>query len=287
MNPPVINPQPTRGTLRASAIYNPQSVTISPLLLLLTSAVGLGAFFYPFFLPPAQVEETGSHAADAPLLLVLLIGLCLVVLLADLETRRLDARQVALLGILVATNAALRPLPGPSGFSAIFVLPILGGYVFGGGFGFLLGALSLLVSALFTAGVGPWLPFQMYALGWVGLSAGWLARPLARAGRRVERAALMAWGLVVGLAYGALMNLWFWPFTAPSAAADPTTAWDPAAGLLGTFQRYLGFYLLTSLPTDVLRGLGNAALFGLLALPLLKLLRRFRARFQYGVVHET
>ncbi len=265
------------------SIRRPQSVTISPLLLLLTSALGLGAFLYPFFVPQARVAENSAHAADAPLVFVLLIGLCLVVLLADLETRRLDARQVALLGILVATNAALRPLPGPSGFSAIFVLPILGGYVFGGGFGFLLGALSLLVSALFTAGVGPWLPFEMYALGWVGLSAGWLARPLAHADRRIERVALMVWGLVVGMAYGALMNLWFWPFTAPAAAADPGTAWDSTAGLLSSVQRYLGFYLLTSLPTDLMRGLGNAVLFGLLALPLLKLLRRVRARFQYEV----
>src|SRR5438477_4687948 len=122
---------------------------ISPWLLLFTSLVGGIAFLYPFFLPAASAGEEAAHGADAPLIFVLLVGLCLLVLLADLETHRLDARQVALLGVLVATNAALRPLPGPSGFSAIFVLPILGGYVFGGGFGFLLGALSMLVSALF------------------------------------------------------------------------------------------------------------------------------------------
>src|SRR4051812_6743487 len=142
-------------------------IAISPLLLVVTSLIGLGAFFYPFFLPAAPVGETGSHAGDAPLIFVLLIGLCVLLMLVDLETRRLDAKVVALLGILVATNAALRPLPGPGGFSLIYTLPLLGGYVFGGGFGFLLGALSVVVSALFTAGVGPWLPFQMFALGWV------------------------------------------------------------------------------------------------------------------------
>ncbi len=265
------------------ALKSPKSPTISPLLLLFTSLAGLVAFLYPFFAPPVAGGEETAHGADAPLIFVLLIGLCLLVLLADLETRRLDARQVALLGMLVATNAALRPLPGPSGFSAIFVLPILGGYVFGGGFGFLLGALSMLVSALFTAGVGPWLPFEMYGLGWVGLSAAWLPRRRAWPGGRVERLLLAGWGLVVGIGYGALLNLWFWPFQAPVFAGDPT-AWNRAAGVMGTLARYAAFYLATSLPTDLLRGLGNLLLLAVLAAPLLKLFRRVHERFTFTIV---
>jgi energy-coupling factor transport system substrate-specific component len=115
--------------------------TISPWLLALTSAVGVGAYLYPFFLPPSGAGETGAHVGDAPLLLVVLVGLCVVVLLADLETRRLDAKQIALLSMLVATNAVLRPFQGLGGLSPIYVLPILAGYVYGAGFGFLLGAL--------------------------------------------------------------------------------------------------------------------------------------------------
>jgi energy-coupling factor transport system substrate-specific component len=233
--------------------------------------------------PAAAGPEEAAHATDAPLILILLVGLCLLVLLADLETRRLDARQVALLGVLVATNAALRPLPGPSGFSALFVLPILGGYVFGGGFGFLLGALSMLVSAFLTAGVGPWLPFEMYALGWAGLSGAWLPQTLVRRHPTLERAVLVGWGVLVGLLYGAVTNLWFWPFA--SGAGDPT-AWDPNAGVGGTFTRYLAFYVATSLPTDLIRGLGNGILLALLALPLLKLFRRFHERFTFVVVRS-
>jgi energy-coupling factor transport system substrate-specific component len=263
-----------------------QQATISPWLLLLTSLIGLVAFLYPFFVPAGNAEETAAHAGDAPLVFVGLIGLCVVVLLADLETHRLDARQVALLGILVATNAALRPIPGPSGFSALFVLPILAGYAFGGGFGFLLGALSMFVSALFTAGVGPWLPFEMYALGWVGLSAGAWARILPRLGAQGERIGLAAWGFLLGLLYGALMNLWFWPFAAPATAADPATAFDPAAGLAGSLARYAAFYIATSLPTDLVRGLGNAALLALLTPPLLRLLRRFKTKFTFELLSE-
>jgi len=44
------------------------------------------------------------------------------------------------------------------------------------------GALGILVSALATGGVGPWLPYQLFAAGWVGMGAGWggLALYLAR-----------------------------------------------------------------------------------------------------------
>ena len=42
------------------------------------------------------------------------------------------------------------------------------------GFGFALGCTSLFASALLTAGVGPWLPFQMICAAWVGMGAGFV-----------------------------------------------------------------------------------------------------------------
>ena len=74
----------------------------------------------------------------------------------------------ALLGVLAGINAVLR-LPGSlGGASLMFVLPVVSGAAFGARFGFLLGASSMAASALITGGVGPWLPFQMWALGWIG-----------------------------------------------------------------------------------------------------------------------
>jgi energy-coupling factor transport system substrate-specific component len=270
--PPVARP---RGTVPP---------VISPWLLALTSAVGLVAFFYPFFLPPAAGDEARAHATDAPLLLVVLVGLCVLVLLADLETRRLDAKQIALLGMLIATNAVLRPFQGLGGLSPIYLLPILTGYVYGGGFGFLLGSLSVLVSALFTGGVGPWLPFQMFGLGWIGLASGWMARPGAACARHGvdERLFLAVWGAVAGISFGALMNLFFWPFAAP--VGSTATAWDPAAGLLGALQHYAAFYAVTSLWWDLLAAAGNVILMLVLAAPILKLLRRFQARFLFTII---
>ena len=104
---------------------------------------------------------------------------------------------MALLGILTALSAVLRALPGPAGFNAIFLLPILAGYCYGPTFGFLLGALSLLVSALIGGGVGPWLPYQMLATGWVGLLSGWL--PELHGHRRLEPVMLAVWGGVAGV----------------------------------------------------------------------------------------
>ena len=152
----------------------------------LTSLVGIISFLYPFWLPQVAQDASGdlAHAGDSALMVTVLVGICFVVLLLEVQREAVGAKSIALLGVLVAINATLRfaevAVPGPGGFSPIFPLIIFGGYVFGGGFGFLLGALTLLVSALVTGGVGPWLPDQMCTAGWVGLSAP-LCRPVVKA----------------------------------------------------------------------------------------------------------
>ena len=111
--------------------------------------------------------------------------------------------MVAALGVLTAVNAVLRAVPGPAGFSAMFALPILAGYCYGPTFGYLLGALSLAVSALLGAGVGPWLPYQMFTIGWVGLTSAWLPRASTRAPARWIEVAVLAPGACCGgMAFG-------------------------------------------------------------------------------------
>jgi energy-coupling factor transport system substrate-specific component len=260
------------------------SNALSGVILVLTSLLGVWAFLYPFFVPPSATEEAGSHAADAPLIFLLVIGLSLLAIVADLETRSIDSKTVALLGVLVATNSLLRPLQGPGGFSAFLILPILCGYVFGGMFGFLLGSLSVVVSAIFTGGVGPWMPFQMLALGWVGLWSAALPRRLMSriAHGKAEKWLLAAWGAVIGLVFGAVLNLWFWPYVAPGGSLPPDQIWRPGAGLLEAAQRYGAFYLATSLWWDVWRGAGNALMLLFLGPPVLRLLRRFKQRFFFS-----
>ncbi len=242
----------------------------------LASVTGLAAFFAPFFAgrPAASGGGFLAHTADAPLI----TALCLLAILAAMENRGWGAKRVAFLGVLAAIGAVLRLVPDPAGgFSLLFFLPILAGYTVGPTFGFLLGALTLLVSALITGGVGPWLPFQMLATGWVGLLAGWL--PDMRRLGWGEVVLLAVLGLLLGLVFGAVMNLWFWPYL--GVGADSALLWEPGLPFLESLRRYGRFYLLTSLLWDLGRGVGNALLVLLLGRPVLRLLRRFGRRFAF------
>lgn len=257
----------------------------TPLLYLLTTLVGVTAFTYPLFLPTLSQSigfATSAHLADAPLLLGGLVVLCVGVVMV--EAQGTNPNFIALLGVLVAFNSALRffevALPGPGGFTPIFFLITLGGYCFGGQFGFLLGALTLLVSAFMTGGVGPWLPYQMFAAGWVGLSAP-LCRPLVRTlrgeGKQREVVLLALFGGGWGFLFGAIMNLWFWPY----ATGDSALYWQPGIGWQETLTRYALFYAVTSWWWDIFAALGNMALLLAFGAATLRVLRRFRQRFDF------
>lgn len=250
---------------------------------MLATIVGLAAFLYPFVLPGVRqaTDDTAAHAGAAPLLFAGVVIVVLVVTLASLSDDAVGvdrSRTVALLGVLVAIDATLRLVPSVAGASPVFLLIMLVGAVFGPVMGFQMGTLTLLVSAFITGGIGPWLPFQMLASGWVGMSAGFLPRH-ASLRRRVIDLALL--GFLWGLLFGALMNLWFWPFTAPGVEADSALYWHPDLTLIETMQRYVRFYLVTSLGFDLLRAIGNVVLVLLLGAPILKLLERYRTRFRW------
>ncbi len=158
----------------------------STLALAAAFAVGIVAFGWPFLTQPGSALDT-SHSGDAPMVFVLILPILAAVVLAELTAGGMDAKAVAMLGMLAAVGGALRALgPGTAGLEPSFAVIILGGRVFGRGFGFVLGAVTIFVGALLTGGVGPWLPFQMVAAGWVGFFAGCLppGRGRGRAGRR-------------------------------------------------------------------------------------------------------
>lgn len=254
--------------------------TLSILLYGLSGLIGLAAFTYPFFLNAAQLTAAAGARQAAPLLTMLLLTGCLLILLVEMQGQRVSAKVVAALGVLVAVTAALRFLetavPGPGGFSPIFAPIILAGFVFGARFGFLMGALTLLVSALITGGVGPWLPYQMFAAGWAGLTAGWLP-PL-----RQPLPLLCLFAFIWGVLFGLLMNLYFWPF----AVGGGSDNWQPGLGLADGAARYLAFYASTSLWWDLIRAGGNVALLLVLGMPAIRALARFRDRFQFQQVTE-
>lgn len=147
----------------------------SAIALAVASGVGVVGFTWPFLSPSLANSAGLAHAGDAPWLFLALLPLLLAVVMAELAEGGMDAKAIAMLGLLAACGAALRPLGGGvTGFSPVFFLLMPAGRVLGRGFGFVLGAVTLFASALLTGGVGPWLPFQMLAAGWIGFLAGCL-----------------------------------------------------------------------------------------------------------------
>jgi energy-coupling factor transport system substrate-specific component len=243
-------------------------------MLAVVSLIGLAAYFWPFFVEPGAALDN-SHGADAPWVFVLLLPLLAAVIVAEMSSGGIDAKAVAMLGMLAAIGAALRALgPGAAGLEPSFIVIVLGGRVFGRGFGFVLGALTLFAGALVTGGVGPWLPFQMIAAGWVGLFAGMLPQIRGRA----EVALLATYGMIAGLGYGMLINLWFWPF----ASYAPELSYVAGDPLSENLHRYVVFWATTSLGWDVPRGILTAVVIVLAGRPLINTLRRTARRAAFG-----
>lgn len=213
----------------------PAVVRVRPraaLLLALVSVAGLAMFLWPLLLTPG----TGAaHHNDAPFTFVLLLPALLAVVLTELGDDRLDVKALAILGVLSALGAALRPIgAGTGGIETVFFLLVLGGRVYGPGFGFVLGSTTLFASALLTGGVGPWLPFQMLASSWIGMGAGLLPRAT---GRR-EVAVLAVYGAVAAYVFGFLLNMFSWPFTIGSGGDLSFVAGDAIWENLHRFWLY-------------------------------------------------
>lgn len=235
-------------------------------VLAMVTLVGLVGFFWPFLAQPGSTML--GHANDAPWLFALLLPLLLVLVLTEISDGGLDSRGVAMLGVLSAIAASLRPFgAGAVGFEPMWVVIILGGRALGPGFGFLLGNIALFASALLTGGIGPWLPFQMIVAGWMGFFAGCLPRARGKA----EVAVLTGYAIVAALVYGALLNLWFWPWAASTSTAISFIPGDP---VLENLQRWLLFNITTSLGYDIPRAVVVSALVILAAGPILAVIRR-------------
>jgi energy-coupling factor transport system substrate-specific component len=256
-------------------------------LLVLVSLIGVASFLYPFFLP--ALAGVGVQSArggiEVPLVFTALGLACLLVILLEVQGRagigdRGASKLVALLGILVAVDATLRLVPSLLGASAIFLLILLVGFAYGAELGFLMGTLTLFVSAIITGGLGPWLPYQMLGAGWVGMTAGCLPR-IGESGSRRELVLLAAFGGLWGFLYGGILNLMEWPFAAPGLGERAGLYWVPGMGFGETVATYARFYATTSLVYDAFRAGANVVLVLALGRPLLRLLDRYRDRFTW------
>ena len=238
------------------------------------SLVGVALFAWPF---------VGSDLPASTPAWTLSVGCIAALLLVEAGTRQLDARGLALLAAIAAIDTALRlaVIEGIGGFSPIYFLVLCAGFVFGPTYGFLAGALSILVSALAGAGVGPWVPYQVFAVGWVGVAAGVAGRHRASLPGRRDIVILALVGAVMGWAVGALLDIQDW---VPVYRGNPTLGWQPGMDAATAALHFARFYLLTSLAYDTFRAAGNVVMVVALGAPVLAALARLKARFSFEVV---
>ncbi|MFG2622343.1 ECF transporter S component [Streptomyces sp. NPDC048507] len=247
--------------------------------LVLVTLIGIAAFGWPLL---ADAGSGLAHSRDAPWLFAALLPLLVAVVVATIADQGMDAKAVAMLGVLAAVGAALRPLgAGTAGLEPMFFLMVLSGRVLGPGFGFVLGSVTMFASALLTGGVGPWMPFQMLALGWFSLGAGLLPGP-ERIRGRAELALLGAYGFLGSFAYGTIMNLQGWVLLQGMGQGISFHPGDPVPQNLA---RFVAYCLATSLGWDLGRAVLTVALTLTLGSTLLKALRRAtrRAAFEAPV----
>jgi energy-coupling factor transport system substrate-specific component len=240
----------------------------------LVSLGGLVLFCWPFF---------GSGLPANTPAWALTVGCVAGSFLVEAGTRELDSRAVALLAAIAAIDTALRltVIEGIGGFNPIYFLVLCAGYIFGTSFGFLAGALSILVSAIAGGGVGPWVPYQVFALGWVGVAAGlagqWRTTPPG--GR--DLIVLASVGAIMGWLFGALLDITDW---VPVYRGNPTLGWEPGMSPATSLVHFARFYLLTSLAYDTFRAVGNVVMVLALGAPVLAALARLKARLTFEVV---
>ena len=177
------------------------------------------------------------------------------------EKRKPKARELVTISVMcaiaVAGRAAFFMLPQ---FKPVLALIIIAGISFGGQTGFLVGAITGLVSNFFF-GQGPWTPWQMFALGIVGFLAGVLFRILPK-----NKLSLCIFGFASTLAvYGIIMN----------SAHVLMVQSEP------TFEM-IAAYILTGLPFDIIHASATAFFLWVMAEPMTDKLER--VKLKYGLM---
>ncbi|MEY4417900.1 MAG: hypothetical protein RIQ88_338 [Actinomycetota bacterium] len=212
------------------------SKIISTLSIFVAGFASILMFIWPLLIS----NSSNGEAQQAQTVFIVLMPIILILILVEFATGDIGSKQLALLGVLIALNSVIRLLgAGTAGIETAFFLVILGAYVFGSGFGFILGSTSLFVSALITGGIGPWLPFQMMGMGLIGLGAGLLPRFSKRLSQNIT---LVCYAVISSFIYGSLLTLWNWPYLAGTGSSISYVA---GADLVTNLSKFFQYELFT------------------------------------------
>jgi len=239
------------------------------------SIVALGVFAWPLFAGSGLVEVGAAITLSLVAIPVIVLVLSLMA-----DSSLLSVNTLALVGVLSGVAALARVLStGFGGFELVFVVVILAARVLGSRPGFVVGVLAIALSSLVWGGCGPWTPYQMIALGWVGLGAGLIPTKWGREsglGSRGEVLVLAAYGVVASYLFGLLMNLWFWPV---AVGPETSISLDSDASLGDNLASFLLYSLATSTITwDTVRAITTVVTLLLVGGATLRALRRVYSR---------
>ncbi len=199
---------------------------------------------------------TISFLAKKYLLVAFAIAfLGLALFITGYERKKVGTRRMVLVAVITALCIVGRFIPF---FKPITALTVLAAVYLGGEAGFLVGALSALLSN-FYFGQGPWTPFQMLAWGAIGLFAGLLAKSL-----RKSKGLLIGYGVLAGIIYSLVMDVW-------------TVLWYDAGFSLELYKAAI----ITALPHTIMYAFSNLVFLWLLAKPVGDKLSR--VKLKYGV----
>jgi energy-coupling factor transport system substrate-specific component len=192
----------------------------------------------------------------------ILIMLSMVPFFIRFESKKLEAKEIVLIAMLIAIAAISRvPFAFLPNIQPTSFVIILTGMVFGPEIGFMVGAMAALLSNLFL-GQGPWTPWQMFAWGMMGLTAGLLGEKFWFN----NKWKLSIFGFVWGFIFGWIMNLWFiFGFIHP-------ITWKSVLGAC-----------MTSFYFDLLHALSNVFFIQIFAKRWIKLLHRIKRK--YGLLN--
>lgn len=189
---------------------------------------------------------------------------CMLPFFLVFEGRKPKARELVIIAVLVAVGVAGRSvffmLPQ---FKPVLALTIIAGVAFGGETGFLVGALTMLISNMIF-GQGPWTPWQMFATGIIGFLAGVLFK---KGWLRRNKISLAVFGAICAVVvYGGIMN--------------------PASALMWSGENLswsmIFAYYLTGFPMDLVHAFATAFFLIVIAEPMLEKLDRIKTK--YGLV---
>lgn len=199
---------------------------------------------------------------------VLVLLECMLPFFLVYEGKKPKPRELVVIAVLcaigVAGRAAFFMLPQ---FKPVMALTIIAGVAMGAETGFLVGAMTMLVSNILFS-QGPWTPWQMFAMGIVGFLAGLLFRKGRLPANRLTLC--IFGGLAALVIYGGIMN--------PAAAL----VW----GNQSLNRNILIAYYISGFPMDCIHGFATIVFLLLAAKPMIEKLERIEKKYGFPQVAD-